>query len=170
MMTARLGVTVAAALFSVLATTESIADSRPSLCKARETAVFSCRVGRKIASLCASEDLGPSSGYLYYAFGNPGRIEASLPEQNLAGRTAISRGGLGFSGGGADYVRIRRGEFAYVIYAAIGKGFERDGVVFERNGLRRASLVCRRDALGKDNWQAVYNAKLAEDRQGFDMP
>ncbi|HEY2707391.1 MAG TPA: hypothetical protein VGI95_05000 [Caulobacteraceae bacterium] len=146
------------------------ADDRPSLCAKHEIAVFSCAVGHKVASLCASPDLGPTSGYLYYAYGKSGRADISVPEKNLAGRSAISRGVLGFSGGGADYVRVRHGAYAYVVYTGMAPGWERDGVVVERGGVRQSSLRCRGFALGRDAWKVVYGAKLLDDTVGFDLP
>src|SRR5262245_37129413 len=50
----------------------AFAQSRtPTLCETEEKTVLACRTGKKIVSVCASNDLSPSSGYLQYRFGVP---------------------------------------------------------------------------------------------------
>jgi hypothetical protein len=41
--------------------------------------VFSCSMGKKTASVCASMTYGPAEGYLQYRFGAPGNIEMTYP-------------------------------------------------------------------------------------------
>jgi hypothetical protein len=144
--------------------------NRPSLCAANEKAVFTCTVGRKTASLCASPDLTPATGYLYYAYGRPGAVELTTPDKSPAARRSITLGGLSYSGGGGDYVRIVRGLYAYVVYSAIGRGWEQEGVAVEKDGKPISSLICSDTALGPDGWQAVYGAKLARDTSNFEKP
>lgn len=48
-------------------------------CDANERVVFSCSMGKKTASVCASTTFGPSEGYLQYRFGAPGNIEMTYP-------------------------------------------------------------------------------------------
>lgn len=148
------------------------AGGRASLCQANETAVFSCRIGARTASLCASHDLGPSSGYLYYAFGKPGRTELSAPAKNSAGRQDLTVGTLAYSKGGGDYVRVRNGAYAYVIYSAETPGWSQEGVAVEKGGAQISSLRCpaAASALGPDGWLPVYRAKLPSDQQGFQVP
>lgn len=52
-----------------------------SLCAANERVIFSAAVRRstKLASLCASQQLDRSSGYVQYRFGRPGHLELQFP-------------------------------------------------------------------------------------------
>ena len=141
-----------------------------SLCAKGETAVFDCHLGQKVAELCASSDLTPTGGRLYYIYGRPGAIELRLPNANDRASRPFAEGVLGFSGGGADYVRIKNGRFAYVVYSGFAPGWAQDGLVVERDGKRISSQICQGSAMGANAWQAVYTAKLPKDNQGFDMP
>jgi hypothetical protein len=162
-----------ASAFVVLALLGSSAAAgvqRPSLCASDEKAVFTCAVGRKTASLCASPDLTPAKGYLYYAYGRPGAVDLTTPDKFPAARASITLGGLAYSGGGGDYVRIVKGAYAYVVYSAIGRGWEQEGVAVQKDGKPISSLICSDGALGKDGWKAVYDAKLTPDHSDFEKP
>lgn len=51
-------------------------------CAAGETAFFSCKLKKgKTVSLCASADLGKSSGYLQYRFGAAPKLDVSIPKE-----------------------------------------------------------------------------------------
>lgn len=50
-----------------------------SHCEPTEQIVFSCRIGPKIASLCASKRLTATEGHVQYRFGPPGRVELAAP-------------------------------------------------------------------------------------------
>ncbi|MDE2362706.1 MAG: hypothetical protein KGM42_08500 [Hyphomicrobiales bacterium] len=52
-----------------------------TLCDPTETSAFSCalKTSGKIVSLCASADLGKTTGYLQYRFGTPGKVELAVP-------------------------------------------------------------------------------------------
>lgn len=67
-----------------------IADAG-NLCRAGESAVWSCRVGTKYYSLCASTNLGAQDGYLQYRAGRPSRLEFRFP-----GRLIHPRGHFSF--------------------------------------------------------------------------
>ena len=60
----------------------SAAIQAPSLCKKGETVVFSCALksSTKTVSLCSSDKLTKSEGYLQYRFGLPGKIELEYPK------------------------------------------------------------------------------------------
>lgn len=139
-----------------------------SLCTAREQVVFSCPVSHRIVSLCASRGISPTRGHLRYAFGRPGHVETQISTGDAA--ASFSEGVIGYPRGGADYVRIRSGRTAYVVYAAMVPGWEQDGVVVERDGKRVKSLLCPGYALGPDGWAPAYAARLAKDTQGFEVP
>lgn len=55
----------------------------PSLCEKAEKVVFSCQLKNpaKIVSLCSSNKLTKTEGYLQYRFGVPSKIELEYPKQ-----------------------------------------------------------------------------------------
>lgn len=141
-----------------------------SLCLTGEQAVFSCPVGRKLVSLCASPDLTPTTGTLHYRFGRKGAVELDYPRQAGHPRQFFSASVLSYSDGGGDYLRFSSGEFEYVIYSALGRGWEKEGVVVTRKGEQLASLVCRGAALGPEGWARVYKAQLPRATADFELP
>lgn len=150
-----------AALAAALACGTALADTRPSLCKTSETAVFSCAIGGKIASLCASGDIGPGQGSLTYRFGRKGAIELTHPDKPVPPDQAFSTAVVGDAGFAGDIVRFGRGDTRYTLYSIIVKGQdERDGVLVTRSGRQLADLKCMGFALGADAWKLLYRAKL----------
>ncbi len=141
--------------------------SYPSHCDVGETTVFSCSIGRKVASLCASDDIGPSSGRLRYAFGAMGKPELVYPRADTDPRKAFSYGLLAKG----DYVRFQSGSISYVIFSHTRPDIGDDeGVVVFRPGRRPVTLGCKDGALGRDGWQPVYKAKLPQDEPGSFNP
>lgn len=137
------------------------ADTRPSLCLPSETAVFSCAIGGKIASLCAAGDIGPGQGSLTYRFGRKGAIELTHPDKPVPPDQAFSTAVIGDAGFAGDIVRFSRGETRYTLYSIIVKGQgERDGIIVARNGRQIADLKCKGFALGADAWRLLYRARL----------
>lgn len=154
-------------------TSNVLAQSRLSLCTADEQVAFSCHVGRKIASLCASKKLSKTEGYVQYRFGLPAKVEMTYPEQiGVHPSRTFKWGVLGFSGGGTDYYRFSNHGYDYVVYSGFGKGWTQEGVVVEKDGRRLQSLVCKDAALGDENWRVMYSAGIPQidDSNGFDMP
>lgn len=150
-----------ATLATALACNAAWADTRPSLCQAGETAVFSCAIGGKVASLCASPDIGPGQGTLTYRFGRKGAIELAHPDKPVPPGQAFSTAVIGDAGFAGDIVRFSRGETRYTLYSIIVKGQgERDGILVARGGRQLADLKCRDFALGSDAWKLLYRAKL----------
>jgi hypothetical protein len=143
-----------------------------SLCAKDEQVAFSCHVGAKIASLCASPDLSPDQGWVQYRFGKKGAVELTYPAVKEHPRKYFRWGVNGYSGGGTDYFRFSNGGYDYVVYSGFGKGWTKEGVAVEKDGKRVASLVCKDAALDGDNWKIMYSAKLPQIPGGneFDMP
>lgn len=67
----------AAAACAVLACAPGAAAR--TLCAPAERVVFTCEIGRKLLSLCATRDLDETRGSLQYRFGTPERVELSHP-------------------------------------------------------------------------------------------
>jgi hypothetical protein len=145
----------------LLASAPALADTRPSLCQAGDTAVFSCAIGSKTASLCASGDIGPGQGSLTYRFGRKGAIELTHPETPAPPDQSFSTAVIGDAGFAGDIVRFSRGDTRYTLYSIIVKGQgERDGIRVTRDGRQLADLKCKDFALGADAWKLLYRAKL----------
>jgi hypothetical protein len=57
-------------ILSVLVSAAGAADKQwaalPSHCDLQEQVIFSCMIGKRMASLCASRDLTKNSGYVQY--------------------------------------------------------------------------------------------------------
>jgi hypothetical protein len=73
--------TTAIALFGLLPTSRAAFAAEPSsLCDSPDQAVFSCKVGDKTLSVCASKPSEPASGTLAYRFGKSrSEIELQYP-------------------------------------------------------------------------------------------
>ncbi|MGW9332398.1 hypothetical protein [Bosea sp. NPDC055594] len=135
-------------------------DRRPTLCLREEKAVFSCAIGSRIVSLCASADIGPGQGTLVYRFGRKGALELVYPDPPRPPGSAFSTAVVGDAGSAGDIVRFSRGDATYTLYSLTVKGQgDRDGLVVTQGG-RRSHLRCRDFALGDQAWAPVYRAKL----------
>lgn len=88
------------------------ASSRGGLCRADETPLFQCRVGRRHVALCARR--AAKGLHVQYRYGRPGRIELAFPEH---GRAGLSWARHGYSGGGELQVNADHGGHRYVLYS-----------------------------------------------------
>lgn len=156
------------------------AGGQASFCTADEEVVFACRTGAKLVSVCAAQRSSASTGYVQYRFGKPDSdspLELQLPDARIVGAQAATGGNLPFAGGGAAWMRFRRGNYAYVVYSGIGQwgpqgGIdERAGVVVERDGQQIAALRCDDDRaageLGPDWFERVGVVGQGE---AFELP
>lgn len=135
-------------------------DRRPHLCQQTEVAVFSCKVGNKIMSLCASPDLTEGSGTMSYRYGRRGAIELEHPRTPAHPKKAF-QAGIDASQRG-DFVRFSRGGYTYTIYALVGRSSrnEEDGLLITRGATAVRNLKCADFAMGDTAWQLLYRAKL----------
>lgn len=138
-------------------------DRRPALCIADEVPVFSCKVGGKIASLCASPDLNEAVGTMTYRFGRKGDLELVHPTTPTHPSGAFSAGIDSAERG--DFVRFSRNEFTYTIYALVGlrDRREEDGLLIVRGKKILRRLKCDDFAMGDKAWHLMYRAKLPAD-------
>ncbi|MDX9742240.1 MAG: hypothetical protein RBT59_00295 [Arcobacteraceae bacterium] len=93
----------------VATTPTTTQNTQISHCSEDERIVFSCNTGKKVVSVCASQDISPNSGYLQYRFGKLGSPEAIIPSnpqdfRSVAyGWSAKMGSGIGFEIGNFDY-------------------------------------------------------------------
>ncbi len=150
-----------------------------SFCSPMEVTIFACRTGKKMVSVCAGKDSTKTTGMLQYRFGMPDSsepLEMKWPESKLAPSKVATGTNVPFAGGGGAWLRIAKGDHAYVVYDGIGKwgpqGQTRtkSGLTVERKGKAIAQLKCNMDAtseLGPD-WFEKYG--VTDKNQEFDFP
>jgi hypothetical protein len=149
-----------------------IAAATPSLCTPAEDVVFSCPLAKKLVSLCASDHLNDSVGWMTYRIGRAGQMpEMSYPEAHAHPKTQFRGGTRMYSGGGGAFVSFDRGRYTYTVFTAIGRGWgQKEGVVVEVSGRRVAYLDCRARAdsvLGDDWFRRVAIPNAPND---FELP
>ncbi len=143
----------------------------PSLCLAREEVVFGCAQGHKVISLCATPAAdGRQGAQLRYVYGMQSKVELEISQATRP--DAFMSGVSGLSGGGIDYVRVKSGDFAYVVYTGLTPGWSQDGWIVEAHGSAVSHHICKRVATGERVWGPVYAAKLprAPDSSTFRPP
>jgi hypothetical protein len=113
-----------------------LADEK-TMCYAHEEIYFSCPIGRRIVSVCASGNISPKNGYVQYRFGRPGKSEFEFPTEPYSplNRFSISE----FSGGSVNstHLKFKSGKYTYVIYQSAT-----NGVYVRKNGRVIANLSC----------------------------
>jgi hypothetical protein len=150
----------------------SASAAPPTLCLTAEVNVFSCGAGKKVISVCASKDASADQGYIQYRFGSPQKVELTVPASKSVppAKSAIA-GNLSFSGGGGAYLRFPTGDYEYIVYTAIGKGWgEKDGVAIEQKGKRRAHVSCTDEPVSKMGVDFFTKTGLRDDKGEFDLP
>jgi hypothetical protein len=142
------------------------------LCNAHERTMFSCTLGTNIVSVCASNDLSPTRGYVQYRFGPKRSPAFSFPaSRQPSSRAAIRARTLMFAGGGGAYIRFRNGQYQYVVYTAIGKGWgTKDGVAVEKQGKLLKYFTCRDVPVSTLGQDFFTQAGIAEDHAEFELP
>jgi hypothetical protein len=143
-----------------------------TLCSKDEQTVFACTLGKNIVSVCASDDLSPTHGYVQYRFGPKNSPALSLPASTqISSRASIQARTLMFAGGGGEYMRFLNGRYQYIVYTAIGKGWgTKDGVAVEKDGKSLAHLICQDVPVSKLGQDFFTQAGLAEDQAEFVLP
>lgn len=142
-----------------------------SLCQSIEKDVFSCvSENNTIYSLCASKNVTPNSGYLQLHYKSD-KGSGLVPEQEIPPSQFVTADSLMFSGGGGIYMRLKYSEtMNYVVYSAIGKEFDIQGVAIEFNGKTVLDNVCK-DSIASDiGPEFVEKNFIPEDTQGFEVP
>ena len=144
--------TAAAAFLAALAATHPSAADFPgggprmseSLCRVSETALFSCRIGTKVVSICAQHQSEQAQGGAVYRFGRQGHVELEV--------AGLHRATDWFPGGGETQVYADTPTHRYIVYEAIVRtGFGPDGhndpqaasgLVAQRGGTTVSNRTC----------------------------
>jgi hypothetical protein len=126
-------------------------EPQTTFCTAQEKTLFACKTGAKMVSVCGSPGATATTGYVQYRFGRPDAsepLEMVVPIGEVLPPRAAKGENVPFAGGGGSWLRFRKDDFAYVVYAGTGrwgpKGEPRDkqGVVVEQAGKKIANLKC----------------------------
>ena len=144
-----------------------------SHCQEQEQIIFSCSLGKKMVSVCASADFSASSGYLQYRFGQKNALELAFPALTASTRLSqyVQARTLLFAGGGGGYLRFINGQYHYIVYTAIGRGWGiKDGVAIEKNNQLIANLQCRNIPVSKLSEEFFIHAGLSADQNEFEIP
>jgi len=140
-------------------------------CTNDETIIFNCSVGKKIVSVCSAKQVAADAAYIQYRFGRKGLPEKHIPANKDRQNAVIHANTLTFAGGGGAYMRFGSGQYAYVVYAAIGRGWgEKAGVVVEKGFHTQAVLHCKHPVISELGPDFFKQAQLPEDQQGFELP
>lgn len=83
-----------------------------SLCIATEKVIFQCRIGSRIASVCANK----SAKIAQYRFGKPGAVELAYSASSSGG---ITWARVGYSGGGELQLNFSNNQHKYVLYSRV---------------------------------------------------
>jgi hypothetical protein len=139
-------------------------------CTTNETTIFQCGSRNdKIIAVCA-KDLGKDGGYLQYRFGTKDKVELSLPADDKRAdfKKTIVAGHLMFAHGGGDYLEFSNGgDTTYVVYTAMGSGFDESGVAVMQKGKVLTAFLC---ADGDEPKMDFSNAQLADANLTTDDP
>ena len=104
-------------LLSTLLLAISSAQAAPndSHCSREEKTVFSCTVGKKIVSVCASKDLSPVAGYMQYRFGKKGKPELSIPALSQHPLKHVQADAYQAASGQTGSMTFSHGQYSYTL-------------------------------------------------------
>lgn len=139
-------------------------------CSPSEQTVFSCAIGAKIVSLCASADLSSAAGAIQYRFGPVDRPEIAYPPAG-SWRDLVRSGRWIFAGGGGAWLAFHKPPFRYIVYTAIGRGWgQKAGIAVEENGRRLTNLPCTGTPVSELGPDFFARAGIPDDATPFDLP
>lgn len=120
----------------------SMADEL-TLCHPHEEVYFSCPIGKKIASVCASGNITPDSGYVQYRFGQPDKIELEYPSKPYPPRDHFSISDIHAGNLNVVHLKFKSGPYDYVVFQGTN-----NGVYVKKNGKTIANLFCEEQSYG----------------------
>lgn len=86
--------------------------SSGSLCVVTEQVIFQCRIGSRMASVCANK----STKAAQYRFGKPGAVELAYPASSSG---SITWARVGYSGGGELQLSFSNNQHKYILYSRV---------------------------------------------------
>jgi hypothetical protein len=107
-----------------------------TLCILHEEVYFSCPIGGRVMSVCASGNISPDNGYVQYRFGRMGKIEHEFPGKPSPPRKTFSISDISEGNSRFTHLKFNTGRYHYVLYQGSPSGIyvKKDGkVVSNRN-------------------------------------
>jgi hypothetical protein len=148
----------------------SAGQAASSQCTNTESVLFTCRSGKNVISVCASQ-LSTDAGLVQYRFGPEGAPDIRLPLAAQDWRTWTRAGMLTYAGGGGAYVAFTNAPYRYVVYTAIGRGWgEKSGVAVEKNGKLASNFPCMQEPVSELGPDLFSKGGFPSDPDGFDLP
>lgn len=93
---------------------QSLAEN--SHCSKNEKVVFSCKLSKKVVSICASEDLSSTSGYMQYRFGKVGAPELGISRLNEHPLKLVEVETYQAASGLSGSISFKEAEYSYTVY------------------------------------------------------
>ena len=122
-----------------------------TLCNKNENIFFSCKTGKKIISICTSNPIGSTSGYLQYRFGTNNKIQLQHPSSKLHPHNFFTLYSSSFSRGYITHLNFSIGKYSYAVYDTLTGNFS------PSNGHTKTSGV-----------KVIYEGKVISDLQCLD--
>ncbi|HIC7207781.1 hypothetical protein [Burkholderia stabilis] len=148
---------------SILGIKEEAQAVEVTLCQSHEEIYFSCSLGGKIVSLCASGNISPNNGYVQYRSGVPAHIDIQFPNKPYPpnGRFEISD----ISAGNLDcvHIKFKFGKYDYVIYQG-----SPSGVCIKEHGDLISNETCEQGEYQQLNQRVFRGIKTQPPVDGVD--
>ena len=142
--------------------TPANADSG-ALCTSTEKPIFSCSIGKKTLSVCASSDLSPISGYLKYRYGaSLQKVELSYPATTGHPKSFFYFAHDESSAkASAEQLSFYVGDVSYTVFVE-RSAFEWNGsgVLIKSKGKRIGYLLCKSDRPSPDKIYDLHELGL----------
>lgn len=134
------------------------------LCKKYERMLFTCDIGKKNASICASENISPTEGYIKYRYGKSiESIELEYPLTQRAPKEAFSFAESGYAKGREIQLSFSISSYTYTLdLQSHSYGSDWSGIVVEKNKEKISELKCNMHNPGLDFADKVRHLNLAK--------
>ena len=93
-----------------------------------------------------------SKGVPTYQYFSQGKAQLKLPRSSPANNVKYAN--FSYSGGGAEYYRFINGDYSYVVYSGIGRGWQRDEVMVFKGLKKISTLKCKSAFTSNTSWSA----------------
>jgi hypothetical protein len=147
-------------------------NASPTLCETGEKALFSCGVGKKTVSICASSDLTARTGYLQYRFGpSRDRLEMVYPKVKQHPARLFSLSADGGAKASSEQLSFSNGDYHYVVFVERAVfDWNGQGIVVHKAGKLIAHLPCSGRPDPDDMWNLTHVGIPVIESQDWDIP
>ncbi|MES2987468.1 MAG: hypothetical protein V4808_06160 [Pseudomonadota bacterium] len=132
-----------------------------SQCKNGETALYSCRFGKSVGSVCAS------SGAVHYRFGPAGKPNLDIASNSDWSNVHLG-GVIGGGGGSEQHLRFTNGDHDYVVFWGVqgslhdNPGKKWSGIHVAQGAKQVSQLACKSNTYPSSEWRELLEASLPE--------